>query len=260
MKITNKLLFSFLCFVCSTPVAAENSSPSIEYRTLQLQFSQWLKHAEDKQPIQGFKEQVTRTLIADSSVVSGGEFKLQTKNKQCVSFAPHRFFDKLTYKIASSLFNSQCNVLIANTLHRKKTDNNNLKIDLASYQNSAANAFLMAYSKTVEHFFIYQIHGFDANKRKTHAAKNADVILSQGIKAPSRTLQAVANCLNSDLNLNSLLYPNQVKELGATKNILNIVAPTNSTFFHIELSYSLRKRLTSEPNFMSKFSQCVTLS
>jgi hypothetical protein len=257
MKIANNLIYLFLLCIFSFQVQADKSYNVTKYRTMQLQFADWLNKIET--PITGFTQTNERTLIAGDTISSGGEIKVHAMKSACIAYAPHRFYDKYTYSIADVIFNQHCSVLIANTLHRKTKDENNEQVDLGKYQYSAANAFISEYAKTVDTFAIYQIHGFDAKKRKTNEGKNADVILSHGLKSPSKALITMSQCLNSKLNLNSLLYPSQVKELGATKNILNAIAPKNSVFFHLELSYQVRKRLVTEPNFMSKFSQCVTL-
>ena len=113
-------------------------------------------------------------------------------------------------------------------------------------------------------FFIrskvyHQIHGFDEKKRRTEQAQALDVIISQGARPPSAKVKKISRCFNDRLKLKSAVYPLEVAELGGTKTILNSITLPKNEFFHIELSYSLRKKLIQQPKLMSGLKKCISL-
>ena len=226
------------------------------YTNLKQQLSTWL--ANSNVTYTDFAITQPLTITANDKQVGAGEVKFKASGKQCVAYAPHRFYDTHTYRIALALF-EHCQVFLANTVHRNTLDLKGQKTDLGKYRYSTTNAFIDVYSQTVDTFTIYQIHGFDAAKRRTKDARNADVIISRGNKYPDNKIKQISQCLVQKLHLNSVIYPIEVKELGGTKNILNTVAPRNSDFFHIELSNVLRARLIKQPTLMSQFNTCITL-
>jgi len=195
-------------------------------------------------------------LVAKNSLDSGGEIHFKAKGKACISYAPHRYFDKHTLLIAKALF-SECQVLLTNTKHRNSRDTHGKIIDFGKYKNSSSNAFILAYSSTIESFSIYQIHGFAKEKRTTEQGRKADIILSEGhVSASKRTLN-IAKCLNNKLGINAFVYGRDVHELGGTHNVLNSLAPVNSQFFHIELSRQLREQLITNNQLLTQFSLCL---
>ncbi|WP_405631478.1 hypothetical protein [Pseudoalteromonas sp. Ld20] len=226
------------------------------YASLKKQLSTWL--ANSNVVYADFTITQPVTITTNDKLAAGGEVKFKASGKQCVAYAPHRFYDIHTYRIALALF-EHCQVFLANTVHRNTLNLKGQKTDLGKYRYSTTNAFLDVYSQTVDTFTIYQIHGFDAAKRRTKEALNADVIISRGNKYPNDKIKQMSQCLVQKLHLNSVIYPIEVKELGGTKNILNTVAPRNSHFFHIELSNTLRARLIKQPTLMSQFNTCITL-
>ncbi|URQ91513.1 hypothetical protein [Pseudoalteromonas sp. SCSIO 43101] len=196
-------------------------------------------------------------LVANKSLFSGGEIHFKAKGNTCISYAPHRYFDKHTLQIAKALF-SECQVLLTNTKHRNSRDADGKIIDFSKYKNSSSNAFILAYSSSVKSFSIYQIHGFAKEKRTTEQGRKADIILSEGhVFASKRTLD-IAQCLINKLGINALVYGRDVHEFGGTHNVLNSLAPVNSQFFHIELSRELREQLIINNQLLKQFSLCLT--
>ncbi|HCV05416.1 MULTISPECIES: hypothetical protein [Pseudoalteromonas] len=232
-----------------TPLTSVES----DFEQLTLTLHAWLNNQDEVPKHFTFSEGV---LYAKKSLISGGEIHFKPKGKPCISYAPHRYFDKHTLLIAKALF-SECQVLLTNTKHRSSRDLQGKIIDFSQYQNSSSNAFILAYGKIVETFSIYQIHGFAKEKRTTEQGRKADIIISEGhLHASQRSLH-ISKCLNSKLDVNALVYGQDVYELGGTQNILNSLGPVNSHFFHIELSRELRERLITNNLLLKQFSQCL---
>lgn len=251
-----KSLFAAALVSLSGQIYAQQVTSSEAYTSTKNQLAQWL-HVQKSLALNN--ELVsTLTLTEKSKLLVAGEIHYQPSGKHCIAYAPHRFYDKHTDTIALALL-GDCEVFLANTVHRNTDAYDGQKSDLGKHRYSVTNAFIETYASTVENIIIYQFHGFDTNKRRTKQARSSDVILSQGSKPASAKLQRINQCLKDKLQLTSLVYPLEVTELGGTKNILNQIAPNNSEFFHIELSYTLRTQLVQQPNLMSQFKTCITL-
>ncbi|MCQ8877844.1 hypothetical protein NQT69_07515 [Pseudoalteromonas shioyasakiensis] len=238
--------------------ASHATEPSVadQYAMLKQQFSQWLVNQKMMQI--NYKLNAEITLDDKHELISGAQIRYNTQANECISYAPHRFFDKHTFAIASAL-STQCQVFITNTAHRNNLNKLGEKSDLGKSRYSVANAFIEAYASTVPSTQIYQIHGFDASKRRTKQAQSLDVIISQGARPPSEKIKQISQCLNDKVKFKSAVYPLDVSELGGTKNILNTLTLPKNEFFHIELSYSARKKLIQQSNLMSGFKKCITL-
>ncbi|WP_462176759.1 hypothetical protein [Pseudoalteromonas gelatinilytica] len=242
-----KIIVTVLMFF----TAASCEATQLEELTSSLQ--NWLN---DQQRVPEHFSFSNGVLVANKSLLSGGEIHFKAKGNNCISYAPHRYFDKHTLAIAKALF-SECQVLLTNTKHRNSRDAYGKLIDFGKYKNSTSNAFILAYSSTVESFSIYQIHGFAKEKRTTEQGRKADIILSEGhVFASKRTLN-IAQCLNNTLGIIALVYGRDVHELGGTHNVLNSLAPVNSQFFHIELSRELREQLITNNQLLKQFSLCL---
>ena len=245
-----------LSFLLSFTLNAAEPSVADNYAMLKQQFSQWLTNQKIMQLNYHLNAEIT--LDDKNELISGALIRYSMHEKPCIIYAPHRFFDKHTFDIAESL-SAQCQVFIANTKHRNTLNKQGQKADLGKSRYSVANAFIEAYANTVPATRIYQIHGFNAKKRRTKQAQSLDVIISQGARPPSTQVKKISHCLINDLKLKSAIYPLEVSELGGTKNILNSIELPKNEFFHIELSYALRKNLIQQPNLMSGFKKCITL-
>lgn len=246
------LLSLFLSFALSAtgPSVADN------YANLKQQLSQWLTN----QRVMQLNYHLNAEIILDDKheLISGALIRYSMHEEPCIIYAPHRYFDKYTFDIAEAL-SAQCQVLIANTKHRNTLNKLGVKADLGKSRYSVANAFIESYASTVPATRIYQIHGFDEKKRRTEQAQALDVIISQGARPPSAKVKKISRCFNDRLKLKSAVYPLEVAELGGTKNILNSITLPKNEFFHIELSYSLRKKLIQQPKLMSGLKKCISL-
>ncbi|BDF93593.1 MULTISPECIES: hypothetical protein [Pseudoalteromonas] len=235
---------------------AQQISTSEAYTSTKNQLTQWL-HVQ-KSLGQNNDLVSSLTLKDKTNLLVAGEIHYQPSGQPCIAYAPHRFYDKHTYDIAITLL-GDCQVFLANTVHRNTNAQDGQKSDLGKHRYSVTNAFIESYASTVDKVMIYQIHGFDAKKRRTKQGRSSDVIISQGSRPATAKLQYISQCLKEKLQLTSRVYPLEVTELGGTKNILNQIAPKNSEFFHIELSSTVRTQLMQQPNLMSQFKTCITL-
>lgn len=229
------------------------SAEGVSLYELKEDFHSWLLKPNTELTHFDYKDGVFK---AKKTVISGGEIHYKKTGNNCIAYAPHRYFDKHTLKIAKAVF-ADCQVLLTNSKHRNSLDQTNAKLDFGKYKVSSANAFILAYAKTVESFSIYQIHGFAKEKRRTLQGRNADIIVSDGSKTPSKATVKVSECLNNQLSTAVMLYGRDVFELGGTTNILTSMAPVNSQFFHIELSRQMRERLITNSQLLKQFSQCL---
>ncbi|MEZ7188428.1 hypothetical protein [uncultured Pseudoalteromonas sp.] len=246
MKI-NAMLLVFCTFMAAC--SAEETS----LHDLTEDFHAWLLKPNTELTHFNYKDGVFK---AKKTITSGGEIHYKKTGNNCIAYAPHRYFDKHTLKIAKAVF-AECQVLLTNSKHRNTLDQSNNKLDFGKYKVSSANAFILAYAKTVESFSIYQVHGFAKEKRKTLQGRNADIIVSNGSKKPSKATVKISECLNNQVGSNVMLFGRDVFELGGTKNILTDMAPVNSQFFHIELSRQMRERLITNSQLLKQFSQCL---
>jgi hypothetical protein len=188
---------------------------------------------------------------------------------------PHSFKDTGTRDIGRLILldaqKSYCGVLAWawNTVPRY-TQDQNLKIldnrsDFAhaqrSYFTALTDAFLKVFNNkkaisaipsTIRCVFV-QLHGFTNDKRKTLQGKEADIIISSGLKRYPKWLPILRDQLRSfEHNLKIYAFPIDIEELGAINNrIGNIVndfdaGKENYRFIHVELSDSTRKNLKEE--------------
>jgi hypothetical protein len=256
MMMLAKRLLAIILLLLTSASYASSSSQNGAYAVTKAQLAQWLSTQTNL--AQGNELTSALTLVTKDEHVIAGEIKYQSSGSQCIAYAPHRYFDKHSYPIAMALF-TECQVFLANTIHRNTLAADGQKSDLGKYHYSVTNAFIQSYANTVDQFVIYQIHGFDPKKRHTKKARNSDVIISHGAKPATAKLQQISQCLTDKLQLASYVYPLEVTELGGTKNILNKILPSNGEFFHIELSDILRAQLVQQPTLMSQFKICITL-
>lgn len=194
-------------------------------------------------------------LLALSAKMGGGELFYRPKNQACVISVPHKFYDTHTLKIGRTLYKDNCQVMVTNSHHRFSESEDNEPMDYSKRFHSLHNAAIMAFQKRHAKSKIFQIHGFSAKKRRTNTAKQADFIVSQG-RTGDFTKRQLSHCLKK-LSPASFYYPEQVRELGGTKNVLHSIGLTSFSFIHIEISKTMRERLISEPKLMSQFSVCL---
>ncbi len=170
--------------------------------------------------------------------------------------APHQYYDLRTGTIARHLFLESPAVAAAwNTFHRYHRNDSDLVHIPDSYLHALSRAFADLYSEGR----ILQLHGFSRANRETPAGRRAEAILSDGSDYPPENLARLTECLSQSLGIRALLYPRDVRELGATTNTLaaDLRRRGFDGFVHLELDPGLRKRLASDAGARKLLVQCV---
>lgn len=95
---------------------------------------------------------------------------------------------------------------------------------------------------------IIQLHGFDADDRKTEAASGSGAIVSATHRRPSNELRQAVNCLRDQVESATRLYGEDVRELGGTTNTVAkaLRAGGYEHFIHLEAALPLRERLLAD--------------
>lgn len=170
--------------------------------------------------------------------------------------APHQYFDRRTGTLARQLF-LESNAMTGawNTAHRYKGQDS----DLVHMADSYLHAFSRAFADRPGAGRILQLHGFDSDRRRTSAGRRAQAILSDGSQHPPETLARLTACLSERLGIRALLYPRDVRELGATTNTLaaDLRRRGFDGFVHLELDADLRKHLVGDADARKRLVQCV---
>ena len=160
---------------------------------------------------------------------------------------PHAFYDELTREIGVSVFKrGHFSAAAWNTVPRKFEQNGQvINADMAHLTNTYFIAFSRAFARHYPQGNIVQLHGFDQSKRNSSTAASAAAIISNGSGSASPLLKKITVDLQQKTKLNILVYPDDVRELGATTN--TVAADLRdigfTQFTHIEMSRSFRERL-----------------
>ena len=194
---------------------------------------------------------------------TGGGFYLINRGnpKPLMVQAPHAYQDLRSGRIIAGLPRDDIAVLAWNSAKRRiRNGDKTLEADLAKRTDSLLLALSRAFARARRHGRLVQIHGFDNKRRTTQAGAAAAVIVSSGSRWSSPAAVAVARCLQRVVDGQVLIYPQQVSELGATKNIhgRTLRRYGHEGFVHVELNRQTRERLVSEPSLRSAFSRCLT--
>ncbi|WP_339142021.1 hypothetical protein [Pseudoalteromonas galatheae] len=184
-----------------------------------------------------------------------GEVIYAPKHRPCVVSVPHRFHDKHTLTIGEHIFQHSCQVLVSNTKHRYKSNDTAKTYDYAKQAHNIHASAVVGFTSLHPKAKVFQIHGFSQKKRKSDAGKLSEIILSQG-KSNNDTLWKLKSCLVKQ-GYRTLIYPQEVRELGGTKNVLHQLTLPEYSFIHIELSYQIRKQLINNNQQLEQFTQCV---
>ena len=174
--------------------------------------------------------------------------------------APHAFKDLHTGRIALALAHTaRFRVVAWNTVPRYSEDaQGRHSADLAHLRESYFTALTraLAADSTVDH--VIQLHGFSRQKRKGNG-KDAHIIVSNGTRRPDRTVFDLANRLRTALDVDTRVFPHDIRELGALTNRQGKIlreAGRNS-FIHIELSTETRKRLRNDNDSYRAFANSL---
>lgn len=179
-----------------------------------------------------------------------GLFVLRPQHAGDVLQVPHSFKDRQTREIGLQLFAEGRFAAAAwNTVPRwEERHGQRIDADLAHQSDSYFNAFTRAVGRHWPTARVLQIHGFDPDKRKSRAAADASLIISNGTSRSTAPLRSAAACLARDLAVNVGVYPDTVRELGGTTNAQGSVLRSigHDGFVHLEMSADFRRRLSAE--------------
>lgn len=170
--------------------------------------------------------------------------------------APHQYHDLRTGTIARQLFlESTALAATWNTFHRYHHDDG----DLVHIGDSYLHAFSRAFAALHSEGRILQLHGFSRSGRRSAAGRGAQAIVSDGSDYPPENLARLTACLSHRLGIRALLYPRDVRELGATTNTLGADLRHRgfNGFVHLELDPDLRKRLVRDSDARKFLVRCV---
>lgn len=173
---------------------------------------------------------------------------------------PHRFNDSGTGRIASHWVRGNSMSAIAwNTTPRTTLDAAQNKADLAHRWDNYFVPLTQAYAEVYPAGRIIQLHGFSSDKRRTPAGRQASIIVSAGHSWPGNEARGLQTCLKAGLKGKVLLFPYEVKELGATRNVQGRFMRSlgHNGFVHLEFSNALRKRLKNNHGALDAIGQCL---
>jgi hypothetical protein len=174
---------------------------------------------------------------------------------------PHRFKDLNTGRIASRWVKRlNFTVQAWNTAPRDiKIDEYGQASDFAHRWNNSFVALTQAFAEVYPQGRIVQLHGFANNKRRSAEGRKAKVIISAGQNRSTKAVHTVHNCLDTLLKEAVLLYPDDVNELGATRNVQGKILRSagHNGFVHIEFNYALRAQLLKNKALRQSVGQCL---
>ncbi|VAW85697.1 hypothetical protein MNBD_GAMMA18-614 [hydrothermal vent metagenome] len=200
-------------------------------------------------------------LTDDLARPSGHGFYLICKSCQghLVLQAPHGDSDLNTAKIALELWAlGGVAALAINTAPRRLADSRE-NSDLAQLEGTLFNAFSEAVIRQKQFSTVVQLHGFSQNRRRSKAAATADIILSNGSRLGSSKVQGLQACLAPQFGV-VRSYPQQVRELGGTRNQQGILLRSQGFdgFVHLEMAYGLRQRLVASGRERERLHRCLS--
>lgn len=177
--------------------------------------------------------------------------------------APHAKSDLYTGRIVAQIFSErEFKAAMWNSVPRKtRVESSLMKMtaDMAHLPNTYWQAVTGSFAQQYQNGKIIQIHGYAQSKRKSVAGRDSDVIISAGHKTPPLWVKQYAECLKKSLPVKVSLYPNDVKELGATTNVQGHLLQNLgfNGFLHIELSKPMRQQLLKRKDFRQILFACI---
>ena len=158
--------------------------------------------------------------------------------------APHSYADRYTDNVVLRLFqDGSFGAAAWNTVPRSR-------VDVAHTEQHVFSAFTRALINVYPGCTLVQVHGFAQSNRDSPRGETADLILSNGSRAPHRELRQLAVLLQNGFPYGQvMLFPTEINELGATTNSqAEILRQAGSErFVHLEISQDLRLKLVSDP-------------
>jgi hypothetical protein len=170
--------------------------------------------------------------------------------------APHGFYDRHTRELCTCVF-EQSDILAAswNSSHRRNLD--------VAHQ---ATHFFQEFTAAVvasQAVTVVQLHGFSGRGRRSAAAREADVIVSNGTRLPSLATRRVMHRMQENFpEFHVHLFPWSVDELGATTNVQAALVRSHhdDEFVSLEFSAGARDQLRSDSRKISKLTKTFLLN
>ena len=175
--------------------------------------------------------------------------------------APHRGSDRHTGTLASALFlETNAQAAAWNSAPRRPTKTCEIGIDLAREENHLFTAFALGFAQASPAGLMVQLHGFDGERRRSIAAQNAAMIISNGTEQPNDRVFDLADCLSLAFAPASVLaYPGDTGELGGVSNAQGkaLREANFDGFIHMEIAADLRAALVADGNLRAKLATCL---
>ncbi len=180
---------------------------------------------------------------------------------QTVVQAPHTFFDEGTLPLACELFQrSRSMMLFIDTAHRYLAADVDEQGDHPADVAHASDSLFQAATDGVVHVAadatLVQLHGFASRP------ENLRVVLSTGVSRRNEALLTrVAERIGRVIGTGVARFPDDTRELGATKNAQGIAArAVGARFLHVELESSVRKLLLGDEALRGQFLEALAAS
>jgi hypothetical protein len=175
--------------------------------------------------------------------------------------APHRGSDRHSGTIAQLLFAEHPIAAVAwNSAPRRAGQQCPHGGDIAQMPTHYFTAFSAAFAQKNPSGRVVQLHGFDQAKRKSAAAQQADMIISDGSKKPSARLLDFADCLTRSFpEFTIAVFPIDTDELGATTNAQGkaLRRQNHAGFTHVEMDAALRVAMVNDAAMRARFARCL---
>jgi hypothetical protein len=174
--------------------------------------------------------------------------------------APHVLNDRLTGDLVLALMREAPFAAAAlSTRSRHVADGDGAEFDLAHRADSYFFAMARAFLDTHGNGIIAQFHGFQPESQRSDRAAMASLILSNGTRQPGETVVVLHVCLASAIDGSVLLFPDDVEELGGTRNAVArlIDQSERDEFLHLEMSLELRERLVDDAALRRRIADCL---
>ena len=190
-----------------------------------------------------------------------GFFVFRRDARPDILLVPHGFKDEMTRDIGVSLFNQGSFSAAAWNTVPRNYERNGVRVDadMAHLAGTWFTAFALAAARAWPSGQTLQIHGFEQGKRKSEAAADADLILSNGTRTPGPQLRRQQQCLSSGLDRPVRVYSESFHELGGTTNVQGIALRERGYpgFVHMEMSRSLRQALRDDEATRAALLRCL---
>jgi len=178
---------------------------------------------------------------------------------------PHRFKDVGTGRISVRILAEDRRFAAAawNTVPRWYDEpQGRVDADLAHARVSHFNAFTRAFARVHPGALIVQLHGFEADNRRTAAGGAADMVVSGTVSDPGPQVRLRADCLRGLGTWRVLLYPLETRELGGTTNknalaLRSLSGNDGAEFLHLEIAREPRRRLLSDAALRRQLTACL---